>query len=505
MKAWNWATRTTESHFSIWLAAIIALTHLWGLLAFGATFWVDSTICVGVGEALWPPANLRAFFDLPTTLMYSHVGLGESVLWRLVCLLPANWSWPALALTQHVSAGVALWYCVVGLHRCRPSRWHLGAAAALCLLPFYQSLHNAVLTESIASSALLFGLGAIVRLDSRPAFFVLLGSLIVAAQFRVPTALALGTMAGISLLLRWRRVPIRWWLMLAGASVTGLAIFPLYRWWATGTLVAPTGGTNRLVCSFWANPNLSSQAQSEIKKLDWPAFVPLESIRTSDFDYASAAEVGIYWTKAGLSLPQIVKRVDRISALVLSDSPRVRLMQLRLGLVSSGFSQLAFLGSSDEPVFHLFSLREFREHAHAHYTWLSWIAHDSYFADGRDSFDGRHYAIPNAKTARRQLWKRIEPHISAGSARLRDPLFLGKLPLDVWALVGMCAIALCGRFSLRLGLVLFLPVLINVAVTGFFPLGGVRYAYTLVPLYFLASGLAAASICQAASTRQTPV
>lgn len=47
--------------YPLLLALVVAGSHLYGLLAFGATFWVDSSCYIQLGEALKSPEAYRVY------------------------------------------------------------------------------------------------------------------------------------------------------------------------------------------------------------------------------------------------------------------------------------------------------------------------------------------------------------------------------------------------------------------------------------------------------------
>lgn len=477
------------------LTLVVVALHTLALLTFGATFWVDSAIYASLGDCLFSPEKMRAFYDATGRLMYSHISPGEPALWAFARLFPVNAQWPVLALTQHALAAAATIFAFGNLQRLLPGIWNLACAALLSIFPLYQSLHNALLTESASSSLLLVGLTVIIRVahNRKPSgrdWLILLTTIFIGTLFRGYLGALLAGAASVVLL--WRTDLKRWpaWLALLSVSGAAIAFYPVYRWAFTGQLFSPGLGTNRLVLAAWANPQPSPALLEKIAAMGWPG--DPAAIFTKGFNYEKARNAGITWQKEGVSFEEIVRRISLMSSAVMTDRPGAILIQARCALAASGMISLAYAGTSVEPVYQHFTLAEERRHQRWFYSWLSWLEQTSYRESGKQFFINQTTLVTGAARTQRDLWAALEPHLSETGTALRDPIQIGRLPLDFWALLGWLAIALCCWRRPLLGLVLAAPIAGNFLVMGATPLGSARYCYPILPLYFVACSVSCA-------------
>lgn len=513
------------SRFTVALLAVLLLTHAWALVVFGATFWIDSSVFAAFGSALGSAEEFRALYDLTGTFQYSHIGIGLPALWAALAWLPVNLQWPALALIQHALAIAATAAIFLTAHRLWPSWWHLVGAALVSLHPFYQAMHNALLTESIASSLLLFGIALTLRLlflqpcsemnrgehgarrDERenrlplsaPSalnlhrdFWLLLLCLVLIIQVRSYAGAMLVAMGAIAFI--QRRHELRWTLpiWLIAVFFAGNAFLPAARWAVTGRLFTPSLGTNALLYATWMNPAPSPQLTDRILALGWLPESSTFAMFAPGFDYTKVRGIAAAWLAEGRSENDVRTRLGTLARLIEADRPGLLAMKARCGLASSGWVALGFAGSSPIVAYHGRTLAENRAHQLAHVRWLSWIAHPSYRSFGEGFFLHQRTGLIHDAEAQRDLWSALRKHISTRPPWLRDPLRLASLLPDVWATLGLVAIGLCAWRRPVLGLVLALPLAVNFAVTALSSLAGPRYAHPLLPVSLLAATLALA-------------
>ena len=482
-----------ERRHTLWLTLIVLAAHAVAFWTFGATFWVDSAIYAGLGECLFSPEKMSAFYDATGMMMYSHIGPGEPLLWALARLLPVKAQWPAFALVQHALAAGATIFAFGNLQRILPGIWNLAAAALLSLHPFYQSLHNGLLTESASGSLLLIGITILFRLahdpkHSRRDWALLLAVIFVATQFRAYLGVLLAGSAVVVLL--WRIEVYRWHAWLALFIVCGAAIvsYPCYRWACTGRYFASGVGTNRLVCAAWVNPRPTPALLEKLSAMGWPG--DPSAIFDEGFNYEKARDAGVVWQAQGIPFGEIVRRINAMSLAIIFDRPSGTLVAFRCALASSGMTSLAFAGSGEAPAYAHLSLAAVRRHERTYYSWLSWVAKPSYLPDGQELLVRQITLINGALGTQRELWAALEPHLSNASVRWRDPLRFGKLPLDTWALLGWFGTALCIWRLPVLGLIIAAPIAGSFLIMGATPIGGARYCHPLLSLYFLACAAA---------------
>jgi hypothetical protein len=79
----------------------------------------------------------------------------------------------------------------------------------------------------------------------------------------------------------------------------------------------------------------------------------------------------------------------------------------------------------------------------------------------------------------------ISPYISSTTPLSRDPLFLNKIPTDLWILCGFVGLLFVWRKSGKAASLFIGPIVIIYFSTLLGTVvGNIRYAYPLLPLYF---------------------
>ena len=498
---WKRIHTSIGARFGLWLAAILMVSHLYALVVFGATYWVDCIIYTSLGSCLTDPEALRGFYGFKGMLNHAHVGMGTPGLWRLLCTLPETWRWPVMALFQHGLAAGALFYAFSSINQIWPSRLHLCTCALLCSLPFYQSFHNALLTESLSSSFLLIGLTVCIRLGFGKKAFgfrefaVLLVSLFLVTQVRSYCGLTLFATGLIALFVRRGAVPRSSWISLIAAVIVAWLFFPCYRCALTGKFFMPSIGTTRLVFALWANPRPSPETVKYIGTFPFPPEYPVETfLGNTKIDYNETSEIGQFWMEHGLSYAEVNKRVGQISNRLLFDRFQVTLTRLRCALDSSGFCMLAFSSNRKEEIYQFKSAFKERSAQMGLYRYLSWITGTSTGERMPNFFQTPRLSIPFYEKGQQQLLDFLTPYLSPLPTWFRDPLGLGLVWPDVWAVLGLLSalgIFLREKF---LSCILLLPLLVNAAVTFQAPIAGSRYCYVLVPIYLLSASIAGAML-----------
>ncbi len=499
---------------------MLLLTHAWSFLAFGATFWIDSSVFATFGAALHSAVDFRSFYDAAGTFMYSHIGIGLPAVWAALWWLPTSVQWPVLALGQHALAITATAAIFLTAHRLWPSWWHLAGAALLSVHPFYQSMHNALMTESISSSLLLLGIALTLRLWSAERamsrdYRLLLLCIALVIQFRSYNGVMLAAMA--ALVLWQRRAPFsptstfdvrrstfdvfrsHWqpWFYLAATCLAATAFLPATRWAVTGRWFTAGLGTNQLLFATWVNATPSPDLLARIEALGW---LPADSVKgffERSFDYPKSLEVAKIWNAQGRSDSEVRARLNTLSRMIERDSPNLLTTKIRCGLVSSGWTWSAFTGDSPAPIYQHFTAAEQRKGKLAHLRWLSWLEKSSYRGYGENFFLHTTNSLSHADEAQRALWDALRQWLRTPPPSWRDPFHLADLTPDIWATIGLLGIGICLWRCPFVGLVLALPLVVNFGVTAFSSLGGPRYAYALLPV----SALAATTACALLSRR----
>ncbi|WP_460033780.1 hypothetical protein [Megalodesulfovibrio paquesii] len=489
---------------------IIALGHLYGL-SLGATFWVDSEAYILSAEYFRGIDSASRLLHSGLSLVYSHTPWGMGLVWRVVELLPQHWIWPALALFQHAVAALAQGYLFLTLNKAWPSRVHLVFCATLSFLPFYQAMHNALMTESLNSSFCVLGAVFLLRIlkdigNGKWAFGLFLTCSSLALQLRVQSVLFL--FFGCCVLLFLRKISIRQ--VLAGACVCMLAFwaFPLYKY-ALGGELKP------LSLTVW-HLNFASQFAKQNPRVlrDEAVALGLPAMHAPAFgEYLSReaiVDIGDQWIGAGMSESQVEGAAIRILNKVKESNDYTLVHRLAGGLASFGVvSPLAML--PEHTRFWGNAPARFQEAQLKHYRYLSWVAPseseyaaltDKYFfprAVGASSERLNHPRLTYDDFAETKAFflKVWGPYLRFSDASwFRDPLLLGRVWPDVFVLFGVAGIIYLGCkrewFAAYLGLCYAGIFFVFASIDAF----TIRMAYLTIVLSFCASSPACALLAK---------
>jgi hypothetical protein len=485
-----------SDHFNLWLFCIVLTTHLYALIVFGSTFWIDSKAYVGLGLVLTDGDKLAEFYQSTGLLIFAHLGPGTPIIVRLLQYIPEGCRWPVLVIFQHGMAAFSIFFAFSTCNRFAPTRWHLLTSALLCLLPFYQSFHNALLTESLTSSLLLLSLSLALRITlsapfSRWDFFCLVTVMVMIQQFRSYYGLLTAGLGLTAILGHMRYVPKRNIALFVGAALIGSLMFPAFRYFQIGKFFLPSGGINSLMAALWANPHPGNDVSYAFSRFPFPSELSAKDVLAlpGGLDYQQAERLGDFWLEQGLSPAQINRICASLATSLLNDNLDVFSNRVRYALISSGFPLLGTIGPERYEVFRGMTLKQFRDHVFDHYRWISWIRPGSYHPEFESFFNNRDSLLPTDTAASQEVTKVEEPYLSTIPVRFRDPLLLGSLPMDLWAALGLLSSILLLRQQALLGLLFLIPFCANFAVMFSFPFGNPRYAYPLIPMFFLATSM----------------
>jgi hypothetical protein len=479
---------TKESFYAVLMLVIIVGAHAVAFWSFGATFWIDSIAYVSLGDALFDPNKLRTFYDGIGRWSYSHLGPGTPLFWSGLQLLPIRLQWPTMAVLQHLMAALSSWSAFAWA--IRPSLLALCGVGMLSFLPFYQSGHQMLMTESFASSLLLIAVALAIRLAtqlwSETIFAALLCSLLLVAQFRSYFAAMVTALVLVVLLRTGRCLSKRLIILLAVLAVSILA-FPTYRFFTIQQFFMPSMGSNALLSALWADPTPSNNLVPVFEHSQLPKEFTAREILLKGLDYNGVALIAQHWRQEGLTDEQIVRRAGALAKLVNQDGVRPTINRFLYGLTSCGFILPYKLGPSSYEVFRGMSMEAEWSHQVAYYRWFSWIDPTDY----KNSFDyffrTPQIHIPSSVESQRQIVLTFEPYLKSKIEYFRNPFFLGAISIDAWGLFGLIGLlALCFRGKWALAIILVIPFVVNflaIASAGF---PNVRYAYALLPIYFLA-------------------
>jgi hypothetical protein len=141
------------------IISLLSLPHIFHLIVYKATFWIDSIFHVAYSQAILSKSNyLQWYIDRGFT-HYTHEGLGFSFLWHL---MPSSSHWYFFAFTQHIISIAAIYYLYNCLNKINKSWWNLFFCFFLASSPYLMFFDSAYMTESIAKSSLIFSIGLFI-------------------------------------------------------------------------------------------------------------------------------------------------------------------------------------------------------------------------------------------------------------------------------------------------------------------------------------------------------
>ncbi len=471
--------------------AVLAL-HAYSMWAFGATFWYDSVNYFQLGTALIH-GDLRDFYDGPRYYIFQHLMPGLPLLLGGLTTLFGRYGWVALASLQHFVAACSLLYFMRSLnHRLSPM-WQLAAGVLICLHPFYMAFHNSPLTESLSSSMLLVVVAAAIRMvvrrqkDGKTLFFLTLAGILGVQLRSYAVAYALTC---IAILLTCSEGYVRR-RVVAGVGIlimSSLLVFPIYRWVRTGIFFMPNVDYVTLSLALDINPQVSEPTVRTLRGLSLPRGESVERIAAQGLSYVQAAEIAAHLKSLGYQDGEAKKLIKRMAWVVRTDSVGVVTNQLRLGLLSAGAYNVALLGSGERPFSRGYTLREHRSHERYYVAWFAWTKFDNYLPildQLLERFKRDSNIIDDA--ARRGLESFLRPFFVTRGSRLRDPMSLVSLPLEVWMCGWIMGVALISQRNRAVGALFAVAPVVNYLVSVSVPVGQARYSHGLIPLYILVS------------------
>jgi hypothetical protein len=188
---------------------------------------------------------------------------------------------------------------------------------------------------------------------------------------------------------------------------------------------------------------------------------------------------------AGFESSEVSQVFLRLAKGLNSENNHITEIRVRNALSACGFSLTSGLAAEGLQMRRQWSNREYNTHKQSMYRYHAWMEgpkdYETFFVSPRDVFvasrEGQHWF-------RKTHANYIKPDISVAQV---DPLYFGRIPFDLWAFLGLFGIAYTFLFrSFFVGLLLAVPPIVNFLVMFSVPLGNVRYAYCLLPIYMLA-------------------
>lgn len=489
---------------SVWFAALFAAAltvNVWQLAAIGATFHFDTISYFSLAEAFASGDGGAAYYAGDNGILYQQLVPGVSLVLLMAEALFGNYAWIAIAALQRLLSAAAVTYFAISLAP-RLSRPLQGALVlVICAFPYFSAYHNAILTESISSSLVLFMLGLAIRASKAPAqamrSLLLLAVLgIIAAQFRSYLGILAAALALVVIVAH--RGPgvvhaVTRTAMVVMALFISLTLYPAYRYAVSGDWYLPNIDFQQIAHATWLNWEPDQRSLDILATLtDDPAV--RERFRDVGFiSYEDSVQIVKSLIAGGLSSQEVRTRFRAAENALRTQSLAVMANQLRLSLASVGLVWPVTCCDPDRRVRRRFIASAYDAHLRRDYLWHAALADRQYRVEF-ERYLSRFSEVPGLYNEASVRWldERVKPYIrDRKRPKAQDPLRLASIPLDLIVLTGGASLLAALVLWPAVGFVLIMPVGLIGAVTLLgLGIGNTRYAHPLFPVYFGAIALA---------------
>jgi hypothetical protein len=481
---------------------IILLGNLYGI-GLGATFWVDSEAYILISRIFASKQAAQQFITSSHSLVFSHVLWGEAGLWYGLSQLPTEFIWPALAIIQHGFAMISQYIVFRALNNAWPSRMHLLFCIGMSFFPFYQSMHNALMTESLSASFLLLAFGVSINMlegfGNRNMNFALMAlSIFIAVQFRY-AFLVFG--ASLFLILFVFKV-ISFRRLVVAACIVGfaMAVYPIYMYMQTSTFRMPSVTIWKINMATYTFQETPSAVIDYAKTLDLPDTKYIDKF-VSSFSKQDVYALADYWLSRGYTVAEISRIANHIFSLYETQQTRYYYASnLTLSLTVMGMTVPFSLLPKDVMVYRDFNPKAMGNHQLSHYSYLSWIKP---MKEEYESLTQHFFLMEKDATKEKELflnaWK---PYVNFSSGyALRDPLKLGTLRPDVFALAGIVGIIFLAKRREKVSWLFFVSLAMTTLLFFIFKSGAIRYAYPSLLIHILSTSICCSILIRGSSSR----
>ncbi len=481
-------TRNDSRQLYFILIGIIIFIHGLSFIVFGSTYWYDSIAYFDLSYHIYEGGGLAAYYAGPRYYLYQHISVGPSLMWGALNSLLGRNTWAGYALIQHGIAGISLFYFLISFRKYLRIWALLLIAVLLTLHPFYESMHNAVMTESITSSMLMLLAGASlnVLLEENAnkrhwALFVVAG--IIGIQFRVYLVLmSMALLCGIILFKNFRQ----WFVIL----ITGILVcssvfyFPIIRWVATGKYFLANNDCISMTTALWANTSRSSTVENILESQDFPSEINPREVAGNGMSYEQSVLWASHLAKKDLGDRQIKETISGVAWKIRLDNWLNISSQIDSSLAGVGLLCVSLFHKRSDLLSEGMTTERWRIHYREHLKWLSWTSRGNYHLTLDDFVKTYKKSNWYHPVAIERMYEAIHPNLSTFKSG-RDVLRLSKLGLDVWVFGWIFGIIMIIKMSKKeIALILGAPPLINYIVMLMIGFGNIRYSYILLPFYF---------------------
>ncbi len=413
---------------------------------------------------------MRNLYSGEYGLLFQHITPGLPVVVAIFEGMFGRSLWPAITIFQNLVNALACVYFIDSFEGRIGKSAQALFVVLISLFPYYAAFHNAVLTESLSASIMLFLLGTAFRcLDGRmralPAIFIILGLMFVGAQFRSYLA---GVGVGIALLLticrtQGRRLALGGLVVLTFAA--SILAFPLYRAAVGVRFFLPNNDPWMLGYVSYVVWDYNSRSRHALDGVVFDPAIRHKLVATMD-DLTQADVIKMVNDLAahGVGRAEVDRRIAHAARIIRVQSLGSIRRQVQLSLSSLGFERLSTCCNRRRTVSRGPTTNA-DELAHLQY-YQKWNAQlDDNYSDLFATFARTYRQTPELYSAHAigAYVEGVGPYVPSGPNPWRDVLGLGSISPDLLILIGIAGLALLAKGDWRAWTILLLPCCLSMA------------------------------------------
>lgn len=471
-------------NFNRIILIIVIIGNIYGMIAYGATFWVDSMLYVDMGYKWVIQGNLSSFYQPLIKCIAPHFPALPSLLWGLSYKFLGNYSWIGYVTVQRLIAGFSLYFFVISLKKYVNKNALIFAVLFLTFFPYYQSIHNMIMTESIASSSLVVIIACFINIYAHKEKTlihndcILLLFTFIGIQARPQVILY--TLIFSSILYLLKKLVLNKLLLIYLFCIISYIIFPIYRYYVAGEFFLPNLKCLSVRSALMPYLNKETSVNEIIRNTDPPNQIIRDTIMSTGLSYSDSS----LWYSSYNNDSKERSGYARLANQIKYANLEGITSQIDTALSGIGIINIHFFHTKNEILSEGMSASDWSKLYNYHYRWLSWTSDDNYgarFSDFINRFYDQNWYSPESILI---FSSSLSPYISTYPVMLRDPLFLSKISPDFWSII-VIIILLLIILKIRINIIFYTWVILSmisfgtVFLVGF---GNIRYFYIIMPI-----------------------
>ncbi len=480
-----------KKRFSIILLFLSILFHLYAAIVMEGRFWYDSLAYFEIANALISPWKLNNLFSGDFGTLYNHIGFGLPFLIAVMDVVFGEHAFIAIVVFQVFFNAWALFWLVQSLHVILTWVGQVILTVLLSLHPYFAAFHNAVLTESFSASLCMIAIGAFIRcttkeMSSQKSITIILTTIFICAQFRYYLAFPLSAMVIFLILFFHGRSRFISIIISSSVIILSLSLSWIIKYSTNIENKSANIDAISLVHSTYVAWDLSEKQIKYIDSIIVDTQLREKVIGAARLNYLDALKIFNDLRALGLEDSEIRRKISHAALHLRVDTSDVIMRQLRSNLTSLGFQRLAIARDHAANARGFKDAREELSHYQYYYEWMGGISPIDYktifliylnlYSEQKNLYSEDGIKFYN---------ERVGPYVTGKFKNLRDPIFLGKIPPDLVAALGILSIFYVFFLNWRLASILFVFVMVVYLATLIATVvGSNRYSYVLLPIYF---------------------